>query len=67
MYVMSGGLATFLINILHKPTVQGSKTNPGATQKRAAASQMPVVAQKAEAKATATSGPKTPSKRKGKK
>ncbi|KAG9317775.1 hypothetical protein JVU11DRAFT_1995 [Chiua virens] len=66
MYTMSGGLATFLINFLHKPTAQPkqkSEPQPGSTQLAVPAA----ASLKEEAKATATSGQKTPGKRRGKK
>ena len=66
MYMMSGGVATFLINYFHKPTAQDrSKAKPKAVPKQPATP--PTVAPKAEAKTTATGGQKTPSKRRGKK
>ena len=65
LYMMSGGVATFLINLLHKPKAQErSRANPEAVPKQPATP--PTVVPKAEAKTTATNGQKTPSKRRGK-
>lgn len=67
MYIISGGVGTFILNFLHKPTARGqSKAKPEEVPKRTT-TPSPPVAPKAEAKTTATSGQKTPSKRRGKK
>jgi hypothetical protein len=66
MYIMSGGLATLLMNFLHKPAAQDrSRAKPEAVPKQPATP--PTITPKAEAKTTATNSQKTPSKRRGKK
>lgn len=73
MYTMSGGLATFLINFLHreKPKAQTKSTTKPSGVAKQAPSPSPApsttVTPKAEAKTTAINGQKTPSKRRGKK
>lgn len=74
MYTMSGGLATFLINFLHrekpKAPTKSTTTKPSGVPKQAPSpspATSATVIPKAEAKTTATSGQKTPSKRRGKK
>lgn len=67
LYIISGGVGTFLLNFLHKPRAQGqSKAKPEAIPRRPATPPRPVPS-KAVAKTTATSGQKTPNKRRGKK
>ncbi|KAF8138838.1 hypothetical protein EV363DRAFT_1208723 [Boletus edulis] len=66
MYILSGGMATFLINFLHKPKVQDQTTTKPDAAPKPPAAQPTSAAPKAEAKSTATNGKKTPSKRKGK-
>ena len=58
MYVISGGVGTFLLNFLQKPKPQDkSKVKPSAIPKPLTTP--PVVTPKAEAKSTATSRQKT--------
>ncbi|KIK95339.1 hypothetical protein PAXRUDRAFT_827141 [Paxillus rubicundulus Ve08.2h10] len=63
MYVLSGAVATFVINILHKPSKKVESKPKAASNPVAPAAPAP----KAEAKATATSGQKAANKRRGKK
>ncbi|KAG8218961.1 hypothetical protein J3R82DRAFT_4701 [Butyriboletus roseoflavus] len=69
MYMISGGVGMFILNFLHKPSTQDqSKAKPKPVAKKTVTSTpTPPVAPKAEVKTTATSGQKTPSKRRGKK
>lgn len=70
MYMFSASVGTFILNFLHKPSAKDkSKAKPEAVPNKTATSPPPPppVAPKAAAKTTATSGPKTPSKRRGKK
>lgn len=65
LYFLSGGLATFLLNLLHKPTAQEqSKAKPEVVPKPPTTPA--AVVPKAEAKTTATNGQKATSKRRGK-
>ncbi|KAF9226827.1 hypothetical protein BS17DRAFT_878652 [Gyrodon lividus] len=65
LYIMSGGVATFVINLLHKPPAKvESNMKPKAAPKPAAPA---AAVSKEEAKTTAISGEKAAKKRKGKK